>query len=142
MDTLTKLYYVAVVLSNDMKHVHTHAMGRKFDRIHAICNEYYERASEDSDTLVELALEYNQPTQNASLAASLLGYRPTNQREYSWEEAMEIVHASLNYYIEALEEALAQPLDSDVENLLQEYLRYWKKESHYKTVRRMGDMYE
>lgn len=139
---LANLYYIAVVVANDMKHVHTHAKGHRFDRIHSICNEYYERASEDADTLVELAIEYDEPVQNGSLAASILNYRPTNQTEYDWDGAMNIVHTVLDYYIKALEEALGTSvgLDPDVENLLQEYLRYWKKENNYKNKARMEDM--
>lgn len=137
---LANLYYAAVVLGNDMKHVHTHATGKKFDRIHAICNEYYEKAAKEADTLVELAIEYGESVQNATLAASVIGYRPTNQRSYDWYDAMNIVKACLDYYIKTLESALTGGLDSDVENLIQEYLRYWKKENNYKNKARMEDM--
>lgn len=106
MGALVRLYYVAVCLANDMKHVHTHIKGRKFDMIHNICNEYYEKASKDADDLVELAIEYDESVMNASYAAEL-------------------------------ENALATNLDSDVENLIQEYLRYWKKENNYKNKARM-----
>lgn len=136
MGILANLYYIAVVLSNDMKHVHTHAKGRKFDRIHAICNEYYERSSEDADTLVELAIEYDEAVQNASLAADILNFRVANQSGYDWNEALNIIWADLDMYIEAMDRALGQGLDPDVSNLLQEYLRYWKKERNYKTKAR------
>lgn len=139
---LARLYYTATVVANDMKHVHTHAKGHRFDRIHAICNEYYERAAEDADTLVELAIEYGEPVQNGSLAANILQYRPTNQTEYDWDGAMNIVHAALDYYIQAMDAALADSvgLEPDVENLLQEFMRYWKKENNYKNKARMEDM--
>ena len=76
------------------------------------------------------------------LIGQVLNYRPTNQTEYDWDGAMNIVHAALDYYIKALEEALGTSvgLDPDVENLLQEYLRYWKKENNYKNKARMEDM--
>lgn len=137
---LARLCYAATALANDMKHVHFHAVGPKFDRIHAICEEYYNKAAADADELGELAMEYEQPVQNLSYASEEIGYTPTNRKQYSWEEAMNLVHAALNYYIEKLEAALATPLDSDVENLLQEYLRYWKKENHYKVRERMKEV--
>lgn len=136
---LSMLCYAATVLANDMKHIHFHAIGDKFDRIHGICEEYYERASEEADTLGELAMEYEQPVQNLSFAADELGYEPTNQKAYAWYGAMQVVKERLDWYIGKIEQVLATPLDSDVENLLQEYLRYWKKECHYKVRERLKE---
>ena len=137
MGALVRLYYVAVCLANDMKHVHTHIKGRKFDMIHTICNEYYEKASKDADDLVELAIEYDESVMNASYAAELIKYNPANLKAYNYEEAINTVYNSISYYVEELENALATNFDSDVENLLQEYLRYWKKENNYKNKARM-----
>jgi len=137
MGALVRLYYVAVCLANDMKHIHTHIKGRKFDMIHNICNEYYEKASKDADDLVELAIEYDESVMNASYAAELIKYKPANLKAYNYEEAINTVYNSISYYVEELENALATNLDSDVENLIQEYLRYWKKENNYKNKARM-----
>lgn len=137
MGALVRLYYVAVCLANDMKHIHTHIKGRKFDMIHNICNEYYEKASKDADDLVELAIEYDESVMNASYAAELIKYNPANLKAYNYEEAINTVYNSISYYVEELENALATNLDSDVENLIQEYLRYWKKENNYKNKVRM-----
>jgi DNA-binding ferritin-like protein len=137
MGALVRLYYVAVCLANDMKHIHTHIKGRKFDMIHNICNEYYEKASKDADDLVELAIEYDESVMNASYAAELIKYNPANLKAYNYEEAINTVYNSISYYVEELENALATNLDSDVENLIQEYLRYWKKENNYKNKARM-----
>lgn len=137
MGALVRLYYVAVCLANDMKHIHTHIKGRKFDMIHNICNEYYEKASKDVDDLVELAIEYDESVMNASYAAELIKYNPANLKAYNYEEAINTVYNSISYYVEELENALATNLDSDVENLIQEYLRYWKKENNYKNKARM-----
>lgn len=53
--TLATCY--AVVFANNMKHIHLHIQGKKFDNIHSITEEYYEQASEDSDYLAELCIE-------------------------------------------------------------------------------------
>ena len=136
---LAELYYRLVVVSNDMKHIHTHAKGPRFDRIHSICNEYYEKANEQSDTLVEMAIEYSQEVHNASNAATMIGHRPTNQVSYGWNESLNVIQASLQMLIEAFEMAIAHGLDSDVVSQLDEYLRYWKKEANYKNRARMED---
>lgn len=138
MAILSELYYNAVCLANDMKHIHTHIKGRKFDMIHNICNEYCEKASKDADDLVELAIEYNESVMNANLAAEVIKYKSTNLKSYEYEEAINTVYNVIKNYIEKLEYALTTNLDSDVENLLQEYLRYWKKENNYKNKARMG----
>ena len=91
MGALVRLYYVAVCLANDMKHIHTHIKGRKFDMIHNICNEYYEKASKDADDLVELAIEYDESVMNASYAAELIKYNPANLKAYNYEEAINTV---------------------------------------------------
>lgn len=137
---LAMLFYAATALANDMKHVHFHAIGPKFDRIHSICEGYYNKAAEDADLLGELAMEYGQPVQNPSYAADEIGYTPTNQREYGWEGSLDVIRAAIDYYIGKLNDVLATPLDSDVENLLQELLRYWKKENNYKNRERMKDV--
>ena len=105
--------------------------------IHNICNEYYEKASKDADDLVELAIEYDESVMNASYAAELIKYNPANLKAYNYEEAINTVYNSISYYVEELENALVTNFDSDVENLLQEYLRYWKKENNYKNKARM-----
>lgn len=137
MGALVRLYYVAVCLANDMKHIHTHIKGRKFDMIHNICNEYYEKASKDADDLVELAIEYDESVMNASYAVELIKYNPANLKAYNYEEAINTVYNSISYYVEELENALATNIEYDVENLIQEYLRYWKKENNYKNKARM-----
>lgn len=142
MGPLEKLYYVSVVVANDMKHIHTHAIGKKFDRIHSMCMEYYDKVSEDADTFVELAIEYDESVCNASYAQSILNYKPTNQTGYSWGEACSVISNCMQYYIDAMEHALTLGFDGDVNNLIEEYLRYWKKERNYKLKKRMELEYE
>ena len=87
--------------------------------------------------MVELAIEYNESVMNANLAAEVIKYKSTNLKSYEYEEAINTVYNVIKNYIEKLEYALTTNLDSNVENLLQEYLRYWKKENNYKNKVRM-----
>ena len=104
--------------------------------------EYYDKVSEDADTFVELAIEYNESVSNASYAQSILNYKPTNQTGYSWGEACSVVSNCMQYYIDAMEHAQTLGFDGDVNNLIEEYLRYWKKERNYKLKKRMELEYE
>ena len=57
MGIFERLYYFSVVFTNTMKHIHFHAVGNKFDRLHSIANEYYEKSNADSDLFGEWAME-------------------------------------------------------------------------------------
>lgn len=135
---LEKLYYLMVCIGNDFKHIHTHASGHKWDSIHTICNEYYEKATEHADTLVELALECGETVQNASLAMGLIDYRAANMNRYGWDEMLYSITPIIEMFINEAE-SLYDIYAPDIVNLLQEYVRYWKKENEYKNRGRLGD---
>lgn len=131
-----KLYYQSVVFANDMKHIHTHAIGNKFDRLHAIANEYYEKASSDSDLFVELALEMNEKVSNPSDAASIINYDSACFDSYDWDDGIEQIKVRMEAYIASLEELRKSGVPTDVQSLLDDIIRYWKKENRYKNEAR------
>lgn len=139
MGPYAKAYYSAVILANDMKHIHTHAKGLLFDTIHSVCNEYYEKASNDADTLVELALEKNEPILNPSLAATMIDYKPANFNAYDIENAMYTAKGSILMFLKALVELRKETDDVSVQSLLDDMMRYWKKEKDYKIKARLAD---
>ena len=136
MTKYAKLYYQSVVFSNDMKHIHTHAIGNKFDRLHSISNEYYEKASEDSDLFVELALEFGEKVRNPSDAAAIIGYDFADADSYDWDDGIQQIMARMEAYIAAMEELRKSNIPADVQSLLDDIIRYWKKENRYKNVAR------
>ena len=136
MTKYAKLYYQSVVFSNDMKHIHTHAIGNKFDRLDSISNEYYEKASEDSDLFVELALEFGEKVRNPSDAAAIIDYAFTDADSYDWDDGIQQIMARMEAYIAAMEELRASNIPADVQSLLDDIIRYWKKENRYKNVAR------
>lgn len=134
---LANAFYEAVCLSNDMKHIHAHAVGRKFDTLHAMCQEYYERASEDADLFLELAIEYKTPVGNANDAAAYIKHPSENGERYAWDAAVSAVYDKLGGYLAFLQRLATEQLDADVVNKIQEIQRYWKKEQNYKMAARM-----
>ena len=136
MTKYAKLYYQSVVFSNDMQHIHTHAIGNKFDRLHSISNEYYEKASEDSDLFVELALEFGEKVRNPSDAAAIINYDFTDADSYDWDDGIQQIMARMEAYIAAMEELRKSNIPADVQSLLDDIIRYWKKENRYKNVAR------
>lgn len=140
MGNYSTAYYSAVALANDMKHIHTHAKGILFDNIHNICNEYYEKANEEADTLAELAMEKGDTIFNSSYLLSELNYKPTNYSNYDFDLAMHVVEDCIEKYVKALTDLRNKTLDTSVQSLLDDMMRYWKKEKYYKIKARLADL--
>lgn len=139
MGNYSTAYYSAVALANDMKHIHTHAKGTLFDNIHNICNEYYEKANEDADTLAELAIEKGDTILNPSYLLDGLNYKPTNYSKYDFELAMSTVKGCIEKYLKVLADLRNKTNDPSVQSLLDDTVRYWKKEKDYKIKARLAD---
>lgn len=140
MGNYSTAYYSAVALANDMKHIHTHAKGKLFDNIHNICNEYYEKANEDADTLAELAIEKGDIILNSSYLLDELNYKPTNYSKYDFELAMSTAKGCIEKYLKVLADLRNKTNDSSVQSLLDDTVRYWKKEKDYKIKARLADL--
>lgn len=140
MGNYSTAYYSAVALANDMKHIHTHAKGTLFDNIHNICNEYYEKANKEADTLAELAMEKGDTIFNSSYLLSELNYKPTNYSNYDFDLAMRVAEDCIEKYVKALTDLRNKTLDTSVQSLLDDMMRYWKKEKYYKIKARLADL--
>ena len=139
MGNYSAAYYSAVALANDMKHIHTHAKGTLFDNIHNICNEYYEKANEEADTLAELAMEKGDTILNPSYLLDGLSYKPTNYSKYDFELAMSTTKGCIEKYLKVLTDLRNKTNDPSVQSLLDDMMRYWKKEKDYKIKARLAD---
>ena len=139
MGNYSTAYYSAVALANDMKHIHTHAKGTLFDNIHSICNEYYEKANEEADTLAELAIEKEDTILNPSYLLDGLNYKPTNYSKYDFELAMRTARGCIEKYVKVLADLRNKTDDPSVQSLLDDMVRYWKKEKDYKIKVRLAD---
>ena len=64
-----KLTAVFTVYSNAFKVMHWGAIGNKFDRIHKLCEEYYDMVGTDLDALAEMGIRLGQKP--ATLAESI-----------------------------------------------------------------------
>ena len=124
-----------------MKHIHFHAVGNKFDRLHSIANEYYEKSNEDSDLFGEWALEYGDEIQNPSDAAKLLDAIVENDNQYNWENGIKAISDWIQQYIEEMSTVRKSKYASDdVKSELDTIIRYWKKENEYKNEARLKEI--
>lgn len=137
MKVFERLYYHSALFANDMKHIHLHACGKRFDMIHNLTSEYYDKAFSDSDDIAEIALELGEKIRNPSIAREYLKYNIADKDEYYWEDAIEEISKRISSYIISLELVRnSEEVPSDIISLLDEKLRYWKKENNYKNNRR------
>ena len=124
-----------------MKHIHFHAVGNKFDRLHSIANEYYEKSNEDSDLFGEWAMEYGEEIQNPSDAAKLLDVIVENDNQYNWENGIKAISDWIQQYIEEMSTVRKSKYASDdIKSELDTIIRYWKKENDYKNEARLKEI--
>ena len=124
-----------------MKHIHFHAVGNKFDRLHSIANEYYEKSNADSDLFGEWAMEYGEEIQNPSDAAKLLDVIVENDNQYNWENGIKAISDWTQQYIEEMTTVRKSKYASDdIKSELDTIIRYWKKENGYKNEARLKEI--
>ena len=123
----------SVCFSNDMKHIHLHAVGEDFDKIHDLAQSLYEKASDESDLLAELALEYNVNVPNFSLCAKCVNWAPLSHSEYDYPSAVSMISSRLLVYIAFLKALRESSVATDdMQSKLDDMIRDWHVELDYK----------
>lgn len=143
MDNLLEAICVCNIFISNIKMLHWYSKGRDFDAMHNLTEYYYNKASQDLDLLVELALESTSILiPNPSLMTSNdlvtlaapenLGFAP----ETFWEN---LIH-NINTYINALKNiAITSDVDESVKSEIDSIISFWRKENNYKNVRRIAE---
>lgn len=137
MNAYIEAFEIAVLLSNDLKHVHFHSFGEDFDKTHDLTSSYYKLVDEDVDTLAEIALEVGEEIPNPT-NARVEGWKAEDQEKYEYGEALTLIKRKLAVYLNALEALRSETPYEDVKSRLDEILGTWKKELNYKLKRRSG----
>lgn len=129
--------YTSVAVSNDFKHIHLHSVGRNFDRLHNICEEYYEKASEQTDTLAEYCLENGTASIcNFSCAAEIINWKAQTAQQYDFKSGITAMKSIIALYVKSLLEMRESINDESMQSVLDDFIRYWRKELMYKLRRR------
>ena len=87
---LSELAGLMNLFKNDLLFLHHHAKGDKFDTIHEITDKLYHRASDDLDTLAELALRWNEEVGNFSDTTSVY-YEPCRESFVDWSTFVSVL---------------------------------------------------
>ena len=137
MEPITKAALLGSLIANDCWMIHLYAKGDKFDDLHALSEQYYHTIAIQTDYLMELAVEIGAPIINPSEALKYIpDYIIENSVEYTWEPSLEILQHKLGQFIGALKEVRESIDRADVQSWIDDNVRDWEKEVHYKLVRR------
>jgi DNA-binding ferritin-like protein len=140
-ESLINLALLTAVVSNDIKHIHLHIRGRKFDTIHSITDSYYKTLSDDVDYLCELALEKNESMPNLNDSLGLLNstskiYDEQVEESYDYLQALDAINYSISQLITGMKFVRSVTDDEDIQSYLDDRIRYWNKEIKFKNNRR------
>ena len=136
---LKDIYNYAVVVNNNLHYIHWKSCGSRFDRIHAIANEYYEKLTDDIDDIVELAVEHDEDILNPNECSTVVDISLSYGNFGDFEKAMIEMSLNIQSLIDVIEKTQQEGYDSDVVSYLDELLRYWKKELNFKMKKRLQD---
>lgn len=126
----------ASVAANDIHHIHFNVSGHGFDRIHNVTNEYYNKLNDEVDDLTELAIEKGHNVPNLTLAGKVVEWPIQSELSYDYDTAVRAICKILSMYVNYLV-ALRDSAESDVASKIDEYIRFWNKELHYKMEHRL-----
>lgn len=141
-DVAAKLGYVFTVISNNMKHIHLNASGRKFKELHEKCDMYYHFFNQKADWAFELASEsplvkLDNPTRAKEHCEDV---EVEQAAEYGFEDGFNAVLKNFDIAIEnvnKLREA-AEHIRPDVQSECDSLLTYLNKESKYFIRKRLA----
>ncbi len=129
---------VAVTFANNLKHIHFHIKGEKFDEIHSITQQYYAMAEDDADYLAELCLEMGYEVPNFSHLPNIQHImKIATEPKYDYTSAIGELSLYMQEYIACLKD-LRDLAPSDVSSKLDEFIRYWTKEQNFKNEQRIN----
>ena len=144
--TLSDLTYYAFLFKNDLHHVHLHASGEDFDKIHAISQSLYEELDSEIDELAELAISNGCSVDCFSNVKSFVDesqWEPEKEEAYNWEAFMKVLSEKGRKYLDSINDCEEKD-DRAVTNYLDDIYSFWDKEVNYKTAARgitSGDTY-
>lgn len=137
---LNRCALAATCLANNMKHVHLHVSGPRFDSLHEIAQNYYDKAGEDADQLFELALEQGEKVDNPAYANANLNWHICVEDNYNSKDALETISDNIKHYLGYLLRTREnQDNFVQVNSVLDNIIQFWSLELGYKMKRRLID---
>lgn len=133
---IAKAAMFAHLFANDLKHMHWHASGTEFDKIHSITEELYEEALAEADEIAEIAIASGEKMGNISDVKSFIEIGESGEWEVVSEDA--IIWPAFVDYLKDRGEKFIDALN-DIKNedsVIEDYIHFWNKEINYKNAAR------
>jgi DNA-binding ferritin-like protein len=134
-EKIAKLGYMYIVISNNMKHIHLNACGRKFEEIHRNAEEFYYHFSNLADRFLEIAAESPlTKLDNVTRAKEHVEeIEVEDEQNYSFEKAMTRISDNFNKAIMMCKTVreCAGNARSDIQSVIDEELSYLNKQFGY-----------
>lgn len=138
-DKIANLGYAFTVISANLHHIHLHAAGPRFDRIHSMAEGLYEYFDKNIDYICELALQGSgivldnvaNSTQHVQDIPVLV------DKQFNFDTACNAINDNLSAairYVEAVR--AAAEMRSDISSDMDEMLAYLNKQLNYLMRRR------
>lgn len=124
--------YAYTIISNNFKHIHLNVVGRKFDRVHELTDNYYRYFSDKADFFFELALQSFDSIDNPTNASNYTQVGVLEERNYDYQDACTCICAQLQIAIDsvcALRDAAASM--TDIQSDCDSELSYLNKELNF-----------
>ena len=138
---LAKVAYACCVVANNMKHVHLHIAGKKFDNIHNLAEKYYGDIGYWVDSYAELALEDKSGKMDnlSNSAQHVAEINIETEDKYDYESACTAISSNLRQLIEVLKNCRESASSrTDIESKIDDNLGYLNKELNYTMERRQA----
>lgn len=134
--SIAKAAMFANLFANDLKHMHWHASGTEFDKIHSITEELYEEALAEADEIAEIAIAAGEKMGNISDIKSFIETGESGEWEVvsedaiTWPAFVDYLKDRGEKYIDALNDI------KDEDSVIEDYIHFWNKEINYKNAAR------
>lgn len=130
---IAKAAMFASLFANDLKHMHWHAVGADFDKVHDISEVLYEEASHEADDLAEIAIAAGEKIPNISTATSFVAsceWKIITDEAVDWTSFIEYLAEQGTKYVQTLRSI------QDADPIIDDFIHFWEKEVHYKNFAR------
>lgn len=133
---IAKAAMFAHLFANDLKHMHWHASGTEFDKIHSITEELYEEALAEADEIAEIAIASGEKMGNISDVKSYIETGESGEWEVvsedaiTWPAFVDYLKDRGEKYIDALNDI------KNEDSVIEDYIHFWNKEINYKNAAR------
>ena len=130
---LSNLAVAARLFANDLKHMHVHCVGEKFQEMHETLKGYYEEAENEADFFSEYGIINNESISNPSVALSKVNanWEPESKEMFEYEDYLSSLWTKGNLYISMVED-ISDKYTDVVYSVVDDFLKFWYTEIKYK----------